>query len=276
MRAINVFGATHVTEWESQALIYEFWRQEQEARLRGELKVPVRAMMAYNDGCGFTHEEDQNLVFATPSSAPTASRRERRMAELVALSRKAYTTFDAHQIVDHGLRTAYIDYKRGVTPAVLGSLYYTLGLTALVATDGWGLQAHGHNTVLLESRYRFGDERSTTVQAVRDFSVEPNPPTAQAHDFEWFRYVGTFDTTTFTPPPRREHNLKPLQELPEGFAASVGLDGLALRILNWSDMPLKRSGVWGEFVTPIPVPNTQEWPEEPNVASYNLDLAEVG
>jgi hypothetical protein len=275
MRAINVVGAAHVGEWESEALLYELWGQEQAARVQGEPKIPVRAITAYNDGCGFDHTEGENLVFATPNSAPTASRRDRRMAELVALSHEAYATFDAHQILDHGLRTAYIDSKRGVTPVVLGFLYHRLGITSLVATDGWGLQAHGHNTALLDSRYQFGDERSKTAQAIRRFSVDPDPPTAQAEDFRWFRYAGAFDTTTFPPPRRRETSLKPLQEMPEGFAAAVGLEGLALYTLNWRDKPIRGSEVWGEFVERISVPNTQGWQKEPNLAPHSFDLTGV-
>lgn len=257
MRKINVWGGVHGDEWQSQALVHELRRSR-----RHNPSVPVLARTAHSRGHGWGREGSRNLAFAFPGNqAPMAGYEERRAAQIVRQSRDAYATIDAHQVMDHGIRTAYIDCQRGVSPAILGFLQ-ALGMCSLIGTHGWGMQGHIPNAFLLETTYNPGDERRNIIQALHRLACDPDHPTAQAGDFEWFTYAEAMHTDVCRPPSDLDSFMSLVQlphKLPDAIATAIGLQGLPAYLLNWRETPLQ-SGAWGEIGIRIPVPDTAAWP----------------
>ena len=195
MREIRVWGATHTDEGESQALI----RLLRKMARRDSEKLPVVASFSHCRNLGFYREGDNNLVRGFPGKdmrqrldmrqlSPRAYVQTRAW-QIERYSRSAYGTIDVHQIKNFGARTALIDVQRGVSPIMLGFLR-GLGIDTVIGTQGWGMQGHIKNAMILESRYRHGDERQKTALAIRELSRAPNPPTAQAEDFTWYAEAG--------------------------------------------------------------------------------------
>jgi len=166
-----------------------------------------------------------------------------------------------HQIMNFGVRTAYIDLQRGISPLGLGFLRQ-IGIYDLVGTEGWGMQGHVPNTGLVDATYETKSERRAIIDELYRLATDPKYPTAHAEDFTWYRYAGALSGYTHCDPvgaAKDASTFRPLQEVPEELVSDPSLRGLA-RILNWRKWPM-RSEVWGEMVIPMSVPDSRHWPE---------------
>lgn len=259
MRSINVWGLVHPEEVQSMGLVNELRAQNRQSP-----NAHVRPRLAHASGCICCRNEGVNLAFILGRNARTAARNtsEARCVERIeSHSRGVYGTIDAHQIMTFGSKTAYIDKQYGVSPLMLGFLRMC-GIRSLIATDGWGMQGHVPNACLLDSSYKPGEERTAAAIAIRRLASDPNHPTAQAQDFTWYEYAGELHAAVVAPPRRNpETAFKPLEEVSWELTTAIGMEGLALHLLNWRGNPLP-SGIWAEVVTPIDVPDTTAWPDE--------------
>jgi hypothetical protein len=208
-----------------------------------------------------------NQAFAYPGSPNSSLNEDREANRVIVESVGYYATLDVHLVGGYGLETAYIDREQGVSPHVLGFLA-SLGMKALVLTEGWGVQAHVPNAALLE--YLFlgvtrNREHKPLEHALDTLANDPCAPMAQAGDFLWYQYVVDLHTSTYNPysqTGRLDRSwLDPLDPLPQVIAEATGHSHTPLHILNWRAHPLK-NGYWGETVTPVSVPDDTHWPQE--------------
>jgi hypothetical protein len=203
---------------------------------------------------------DENLVWCYPGQRHSPAYERRRALEVVEQSLGYYATIDVHNNSGGPWTTASIHPERGVSPIALG-LLRRLSIAALLTSD-LSFLPYVENSMMLDmAKYGLATKPELVRRELDAFANDEFPEQAHAGDFQWYRDMGSAHISHFHPDELApiEDELQAFQPLPPAIAAKFGHPGEQLHLITWRYNP-NPQGYWGELVSPIPVPDTSNWP----------------